>query len=76
MMFEQQKAAEMQGRVYLSETPRALHANYGKTVHYQKVWAAVADARLPAEKQPDGRWVLSLRDVAELFELTEPAAAA
>jgi hypothetical protein len=61
--------------LYLSETPRALQSQYGRTVGYQKVWAAVADARLRADKQPNGRWVVSLREVAELFELTEPAAA-
>jgi hypothetical protein len=65
----------MQDRIPLSETPRALQARYGRAVPYQKVWAAVADARLPAEKQPDGRWMVDLQDVAELFELTEPAAA-
>ncbi len=62
--------------MYLSETPRALQARYGKAVPYQKVWAAVADARLAAEKQPNGQWIVGLGDVAELFELTEPATAA
>jgi hypothetical protein len=64
----------MQDRVYLSETPRALQARYGKAVHYQKVWAAVADARLPAEKLPSGRWLVCLQDVAMLFGLDESVA--
>jgi hypothetical protein len=54
----------------LSEIPRALLARYGRSPSYQRVWKAIVDARLPAERE-NGRWVADPEATAELFGIDE-----
>jgi hypothetical protein len=54
----------------LSEIPRYLLARYGRSPSYQRVWKAVVDARLPAERK-NGRWEADPEATAELFGIEE-----
>jgi hypothetical protein len=60
----------------LPEVPRALRAATGASVPYRMIYAAVLDARIPAEKL-QGRWHVARADLPRIAQVLAdvPAAA-
>ena len=56
-------------KVKLSEVPRRLRHEFGVSISYRRVYSAVLDGIVPAEKDASGsRWLVDPNDLPEIAE--------
>ena len=56
-------------KIKLSEVPRRLRDEFGVAVSYRRVYTAVLDGTVPAERDASGsRWIVDADDLPEIAE--------
>lgn len=54
--------------IALADAPRELKKRHGVNISYRKLYTAVLDGRVPAERGDNGRWTLQKVDLPAIAE--------